>query len=35
MNHNTEFCLILHRDEGIFYADARFYERFKDTEIQR
>ncbi len=30
LNHNTEFCLILHKDEGIIYADARFYERFKD-----
>ncbi|QOD38680.1 ATP-binding protein [Candidatus Wolbachia massiliensis] len=30
LNHNTEFCLILHRDEDIVYADARFYERFKD-----
>ncbi|OJH30439.1 Blue-light-activated protein [Wolbachia endosymbiont of Armadillidium vulgare] len=30
LNHNTEFCLILYKDEGIFYADARFYERFKD-----
>ncbi|MDG7053559.1 MAG: hybrid sensor histidine kinase/response regulator, partial [Wolbachia endosymbiont of Alcedoecus sp.] len=30
LNHNTEFCLILHRDDGIVYADARFYERFKD-----
>ncbi|MDR2831570.1 MAG: response regulator [Rickettsiales bacterium] len=29
LNHNTEFCLILHKDEGIIYADARFYERFK------
>ncbi|APR98025.1 ATP-binding protein [Wolbachia endosymbiont of Folsomia candida] len=31
LNHNTEFCLILHKDEGIVYADARFYERFKDN----
>lgn len=30
LNHNTEFCLVLHKDEGIIYADARFYERFKD-----
>ncbi len=30
LNHNTEFCLILHKDEGIIYADARFYERIKD-----
>ncbi len=30
LNHNTEFCLILYKDEGIIYADARFYERFKD-----
>jgi hypothetical protein len=30
LNHNTEFCLILHRYEGIIYADARFCERFKD-----
>ncbi|MGL9717915.1 MAG: ATP-binding protein [Wolbachia sp.] len=30
LNHNTEFCLILHKDEGVVYADARFYERFKD-----
>ncbi|WCR58302.1 ATP-binding protein [Wolbachia endosymbiont of Ctenocephalides felis wCfeJ] len=30
LNHNTEFCLILHKDKGIVYADARFYERFKD-----
>lgn len=30
LNHNTEFCLILHREYGIIYADARFYTRFKD-----
>ncbi|MDF0607410.1 response regulator [Wolbachia endosymbiont of Onchocerca gibsoni] len=30
LNHNTEFCLILHKDEGVVYADARFYERFKE-----
>ncbi|WP_353288084.1 response regulator [Wolbachia endosymbiont (group B) of Gerris lacustris] len=30
LNHNTEFCLILYKDEGVIYADARFYERFKD-----
>lgn len=30
LNHNTEFCLILHKNEDIIYADARFYERFKD-----
>ncbi|CCF78223.1 signal transduction histidine kinase and receiver [Wolbachia endosymbiont of Onchocerca ochengi] len=30
LNHNTEFCLILHKDEGVIYADARFYERFKE-----
>lgn len=33
LNHNTEFCLILHKDEGVIYADARFYERFKDHII--
>ncbi|VVC27415.1 Hypothetical protein CINCED_3A017403 [Cinara cedri] len=30
LNHNTEFCLIIHKNEDIVYADARFYERFKD-----
>ncbi len=30
LNHNTEFCLILHKNEDVVYADARFYERFKD-----
>ncbi|QKX01699.1 response regulator [Wolbachia endosymbiont of Cruorifilaria tuberocauda] len=30
LNHNTEFCLILHKDDGVIYADARFYERFKE-----
>ncbi|QKX01119.1 response regulator [Wolbachia endosymbiont of Dipetalonema caudispina] len=30
LNHNTEFCLILHKDEGVIYADARFYERFRE-----
>jgi len=30
LNHNTEFCLIIHKNEDIIYADARFYERFKD-----
>ena len=30
LNHNTEFCLILHKEYGVIYADARFYARFKD-----
>lgn len=30
LNHNTEFCLILNKNEDIIYADARFYERFKE-----
>lgn len=30
LNHNTEFCLILDKSGDITYADARFYERFKD-----
>ncbi len=30
LNHNTEFCLIVYKDGRIIYADARFYERFKD-----
>lgn len=29
LNHNTEFCLIVHKSGNIVYADARFYERFK------
>lgn len=29
LNHNTEFCLIVHKSGNIIYADARFYERFK------
>ncbi|OEY87200.1 hybrid sensor histidine kinase/response regulator [Wolbachia pipientis] len=30
LNHNTEFCVILHKSEDVVYADARFYERFRD-----
>ncbi|MDN5247809.1 MAG: response regulator [Wolbachia endosymbiont of Tyrophagus putrescentiae] len=30
LNHNTEFCLILHDNGEVVYADARFYERFKE-----
>ncbi len=29
LNHNTEFCLIIHKNGNVIYADARFYERFK------
>ncbi|WP_339045185.1 ATP-binding protein [Candidatus Mesenet endosymbiont of Agriotes lineatus] len=29
LNHNTEFCLIVHKSGSVIYADARFYERFK------
>lgn len=30
LNHNTEFCLVLHKNGNVVYADARFYERFKN-----
>ncbi len=30
LNHNTEFCVILHQNKDVVYADTRFYERFRE-----